>query len=129
MKTPHTFETIIVGSGIAGLNFALGAAKEGTVLIITKKRTVESSTNRAQGGIAAVLDQTDNIEKHIGDTLEAGAHHNDPKAVEFMVKKSAEAIARLIELGVPFATNEQGELLLTREGGHSERRIGKFGRN
>ncbi|KKT72852.1 MAG: L-aspartate oxidase, partial [Candidatus Peregrinibacteria bacterium GW2011_GWA2_44_7] len=121
------FDTIIIGSGIAGLNFALEAANTRNVLIITKKRTVESSTNRAQGGIAAVLNQTDNIEKHIADTLEAGSHHNKRSAVEFMVQKSTEAITRLIELGVPFATDEQGELLLTREGGHSERRIAFVG--
>ncbi|HCW31908.1 MAG: L-aspartate oxidase, L-aspartate oxidase [Candidatus Peregrinibacteria bacterium GW2011_GWE2_39_6] len=121
------FDTIIIGSGIAGLNFALNAAKQGRVLIITKKKSIESSTNRAQGGIAAVLNKADRFEKHVQDTMEAGSFHNKRNAVEFMVKNSPEAICRLIELGVPFATNVQGKLLLTREGGHSERRIAFVG--
>lgn len=127
MNSRNYFDTVIIGSGIAGLNFALNAAKQGTVLIITKKRTIESSTNRAQGGIAAVLDKTDNIVQHVQDTLEAGAYHNNKKAVEFMVKHSAEAIEHLIEMGVPFATDETGKLVLTREGGHRKRRIAFVG--
>jgi len=122
-----TPQTIIIGSGIAGLNFALNAAQHGPVLIVTKKRTATSSTNRAQGGIAAVLDKTDNIEKHVQDTIEAGAGHNERDAVEFMIKKSPDAIRRLIQFGVPFATDEDGHLLLTKEGGHSERRIAFVG--
>jgi L-aspartate oxidase len=123
MKT----DTIIIGSGIAGLNFALNAAKFGKVLVITKKRTVESSTNRAQGGIAAVLDKTDDFEQHVKDTLKAGAHHNNKKAVEFMVKNGPEAVMKLIEIGVPFATNKEGKMLLTKEGGHNKRRIAFVG--
>ncbi len=118
---------LIIGSGIAGLNFALNAAKKSKILIVTKKKTAEASTNYAQGGIAAVLAQTDNSKKHIQDTLQAGAFHNDQKAVEFMVKHSTEAIYKLIERGVPFATNEEGKLLLTREGGHTEKRIAFVG--
>lgn len=114
---------LIIGSGIAGLNFALNAAQYGTVLIVTKKKTAEASTNYAQGGIAAVLDKTDNAQKHIQDTIIAGAFHNNRKTVKFMVKHSKEAIHKLIEIGVPFATNADGQLLLTREGGHSQRRI------
>ena len=119
--------TLIIGSGIAGLNFALNAAQYGKVLIVTKKRTPNSSTNRAQGGIAAVLDKTDNIEQHVHDTLIAGARHNKKSAVEFMVKHSTDAIMKLIEIGVPFATDEHGKLILAQEGGHGKRRIAFVG--
>lgn len=118
---------LIIGSGIAGLNFALNAAEKGKVLIVTKKKTAEASTNYAQGGVAAVLAQTDNAEKHMRDTLVAGSFHNDKKATEFMILHSKEAIYKLIEKGVPFATSYDGKLLLTREGGHSERRIAFVG--
>lgn len=117
---------LVIGSGIAGLNFALQAAKKGKVTIVTKKKLIDSNTNFAQGGIAAVLDQTDNFEKHVEDTLKAGSYHNNKKAVEFMVKNSAEAIYRLIDLGVEFE-KENGKLLLTKEGGHSHRRIAFVG--
>lgn len=122
-----TFNTIVIGSGIAGLNFALNAAEFGKVLVITKKKTVETSTNKAQGGIAAVLDKTDDFEKHVQDTLDAGSQHNNKKAVEFMVKHGPEAIIRLVELGVPFSTEETGKLSLTKEGAHSKRRIAFVG--
>lgn len=117
---------LIIGSGISGLNFALHAAKKGEVIIVTKKKVVDSNTNFAQGGIAAVLDKTDNIKEHIEDTLEAGAHHNKKKALEFMIKNSREAIYRLIELGVEFE-KENGELKLTQEGGHNNKRIAYVG--
>jgi L-aspartate oxidase len=123
----NKYHTIVIGSGIAGLNFALNAAEFGKVLVITKKHTVLTSTNRAQGGIAAVLDKTDNYKKHIKDTLEAGSQHNNKKAVEFMVKHGPEAIARLVTIGVPFATDETGTLSLTQEGGHTKRRIAFVG--
>lgn len=124
MKPPsNQFDVIVIGSGIAGLNFALRAAERcERVLVITKKRLAETGTNYAQGGIAAVLSQLDDFKKHVQDTLSAGGFHNDKRAVEYMVKHGPAAIHRLIELGVPFAT-KNGELLLTREGGHSERRI------
>jgi L-aspartate oxidase len=125
MKTDA--QTIVIGSGIAGLNFALNAAKYGKVLVVTKKRTAMSSTNHAQGGIAAVLDKADRFEEHVKDTMEAGAQHNKRSAVEFMVKHGPEAIMKLVEIGVPFATNEQGQILLTREGGHHGRRIAFVG--
>jgi len=117
---------LIIGSGISGLNFALNAAKKGKVLIITKKKIIDSSTNYAQGGIAAVLDKTDDIKQHVKDTLEAGAHHNNKKAVEFMVKHSTSAVHRLIDFGVKFA-KENGVLKLTQEGGHNMRRIAYVG--
>ena len=117
---------IIIGSGIAGLNFALNVAEFGRVLVITKKSTVQSSTNRAQGGIAAVLDKADDFEAHVKDTIVAGANHNDRGAVEFMVKNGPAAIRRLIEFGVEFAHHD-GEIVLTREGGHGARRIAFVG--
>ncbi len=117
---------LVIGSGISGLNFALHAAKKGEVILVTKKKLIDSNTNYAQGGIAAVLDKTDSIDKHIKDTMEAGANHNNKKAVEFMVKNSREAIYRLIELGVQFE-KENGKLLLTQEGGHHKKRIAYVG--
>ena len=80
------FDTIVIGSGISGLNFALRAAeKHARVLIITKKHIAEAGTNFAQGGIAAVLSTLDDYKKHIEDTLEAGCYHNNKKAVKYMV--------------------------------------------
>ncbi|KKP39194.1 MAG: L-aspartate oxidase, L-aspartate oxidase [Candidatus Peregrinibacteria bacterium GW2011_GWF2_33_10] len=117
---------LVIGSGIAGLNFALNASKLGQVLIITKKHAIDTSTNYAQGGIAGVLDKYDSFDKHIKDTLIAGSYHNDQKAVKFMVKNAPSAIKNLINYGVKFASHD-GELLLTREGGHSERRIAFVG--
>jgi L-aspartate oxidase len=117
---------LVIGSGISGLNFALQAAKKGKVTLVTKKKIIDSSTNFAQGGIAAILDKTDNIEQHVKDTLEAGAYHNNKKSVEFMVEKSTDAIYRLIDLGVKFE-KEKGELKLTQEGGHHKRRIAYIG--
>lgn len=119
----RSYSTIIIGSGISGLNFALRQAEKGRkVLIITKKRIVESATNFAQGGIAAVISQLDDFKKHVKDTLVAGSFHNNKRAVEYMVRHGPAAISRLLELGVPFTT-QNGKLLLTAEGGHRTRRI------
>ena len=117
---------LVIGSGIAGLNFALHAAKKGEVILVTKKNLVDSNTNYAQGGIAAVLDKTDNYKKHIKDTLEAGCKINNKKAVEFMVKNAPKAIYRLVDLGVKFEKNKNN-LKLTKEGGHSHNRIAYVG--
>ncbi len=117
---------LVIGSGISGLNFALNAAQKGKVLIVTKKKIIDAGTNYAQGGIAAVLDKTDNFKEHIKDTLEAGAYHNDKKAVEFMIKNSAPAIHKLMDLGVKFEM-ELGQLKLTKEGGHHKHRIAYVG--
>lgn len=121
----HT-DFLIIGSGISGLNFALNASKKGKVLIVTKKKLVDSNTNFAQGGIAGVLDKTDNVENHIKDTLTAGSFHNNKKAVQFMVKNSTESIHKLMKLGVEFE-KENGILRLTKEGGHHARRIAFIG--
>ena len=120
------YDYIVVGSGIAGLNFGINAAKNGRVLIVTKKKIIESTTNYAQGGIAAVIDQLDNFNKHIKDTLDAGAHHNNKEAVEYMVKHGPEQIMKLLTMGVPFA-KQNNKLMLAKEGGHSERRIAYVG--
>jgi len=112
---------LVIGSGIAGLNFALKAANFGEVIIATKKEIAESNTNYAQGGIAAVLDKSDSFEKHIKDTLEAGHYHNNKEAVEIMVKEGPALVRELANLGVNF------NLELTKEGGHTKRRIAYSG--
>lgn len=118
----YQFDFLVIGSGIAGLNFALHAAKYGTVAIVTKKELMESNTNYAQGGIAAVLNKKDSFKKHIEDTLKAGCYLNDKKALTIMVKQAPAQIKELINFGVGF-NREHGTLALTKEGGHSARRI------
>jgi len=117
-----TADVLIVGSGAAGLTAALNLAETHKVAVIAKGALGEGATGRAQGGIAAVLEEGDSFEAHINDTMIAGAGLNDPKVVEHVVEHAPAAIARLIDLGVPFAT-EGNALHLTREGGHSHRRI------
>ncbi|MDQ2877548.1 MAG: L-aspartate oxidase [Pseudomonadota bacterium] len=115
-------DVLIVGSGAAGLTAALNLADRFTVTVLAKGAMNEGSTAWAQGGIAAVLEPGDTFESHIEDTMIAGAGLNDRATVEFVVERAPAAIARLTELGVPFA--QEGEALhLTREGGHSHRRI------
>ncbi|MDP3970496.1 MAG: L-aspartate oxidase [bacterium] len=115
-------DVLVIGSGIAGLYFALNMAKKSKVVIATKKELMESNSNYAQGGIAAVLDPLDNYTAHIKDTMNAGGNINSKKAVEILVKEAPKHIHNLIDLGVGFNRNE-GKLDLTREGGHSNRRI------
>jgi L-aspartate oxidase len=115
-------DVLIVGSGAAGLTAALNLAETRKVAVIAKGALGDSASARAQGGIAAVLEEGDSFEAHINDTMIAGAGLNDRKVVEHVVEHAPTAIARLIELGVPFAS-ENGALHLTREGGHSHRRI------
>ena len=114
---------VVVGSGIAGLNLALRASSLGEVLLITKKELVESNTNYAQGGIAAVIDRADKFEAHVQDTLQAGAGLCDEKAVKVLVKHAPQEIRELLNLGVGFNREFDGSLMLTREGGHHARRI------
>ncbi|HEX7929508.1 MAG TPA: L-aspartate oxidase [Sphingomicrobium sp.] len=118
----QTADVLVVGSGAAGLTAALNLAEERKVAVIAKGALGEGATGWAQGGIAAVLEEGDSFESHINDTMIAGAGLNDRDVVEHVVESAPRAIARLIELGVPFAT-EGGGLHLTREGGHSFRRI------
>ncbi|MBA3578103.1 MAG: L-aspartate oxidase [Sphingomonas sp.] len=116
------FDVLIVGSGAAGLTAALNLAEHRKVAVIAKGAMAESATNWAQGGIAAVLEEGDTFEAHVNDTMIAGAGLNDREVVDHVVGKAPAAIARLAELGVPFATDGDA-LHLTREGGHSHRRI------
>ena len=118
----HSSDVLIIGSGAAGLTAALNLADRVKVTVLAKGGLNEGSTAWAQGGIAAVLEPGDTFESHIEDTMIAGAGLNDRETVEFVVERAPAAIARLEELGVPFATD--GDTLhLTREGGHSHRRI------
>ncbi len=115
-------DVIIAGSGAAGLTAALALAESAKVLVLAKGGLAEGSTAWAQGGIAAVLAAGDTFEQHIADTMIAGAGLNRRETVEFVISRAPHAIDRLAALGVPFNT-EAGELHLTREGGHSQRRI------
>lgn len=114
---------LVIGSGIAGLSFSLKMAEKGKVLIITKSDRDESNTKYAQGGIAAVWVEDDSYEKHIEDTMVAGAGLNNPEVVELVVRKSTKRIKELIEWGARFDKQENGEYSLVKEGGHSESRI------
>ena len=114
---------LVVGSGIAGLSFALKAAKIGSVCVVTKKNEVDTATNLAQGGIAAVLSADDCYEDHIRDTLEAGAGLCDEKVVKMVVESGPERVRELVDIGVQFIRDKDGGLSLGREGGHSRRRV------
>ena len=116
------YDVIIIGSGAAGLTAALALATQRKVLVLAKGDLTGGSTAWAQGGIAAVLDAGDTFEEHIRDTMVAGAGLNRIETVEFVIESAPQAIARLIELGVPFNADGK-DLHLTREGGHSHRRI------
>ena len=118
----HTFDVVIVGSGLAGLTAALRLAPTHRVAILTKRAMADGSSGWAQGGIAAVLAEGDTFESHVEDTLVAGAGLSDLAATRFVVERSPQTIAWLQSMGVPF-TREGDHLHLTREGGHSARRI------
>jgi L-aspartate oxidase len=113
---------LVIGSGIAGLSFALQAARHGTVAIITKRETSESATNYAQGGIASVFSESDSFDAHVDDTLVAGAGICHEDVVRMVVEEGPETIHNLIDWGVKFTQSGDG-YSLTREGGHSQRRI------
>src|SRR4051812_44691587 len=123
------FDFLVLGSGIAGLSFALKVAPRGKVAIVTKKDRAESNTNYAQGGIAAVTSKEDSFELHLKDTLQAGAGLCKEDVVRTIIQEGPARIAELIELGMHFSEREmQGangvrELDLGKEGGHSKRRI------
>ncbi len=115
-------DVLIIGSGIAGLFAAIKIAEFADVIVVTKKDKAESNTNYAQGGIASVIDPNDSFEKHIQDTLVAGAGLCNQKTVEIMVKEGPDRILELMEIGTKF-TSKEGKLDLVREGGHSMPRI------
>lgn len=119
---PHISDILVIGSGAAGLTAALNLAARFKVTVLAKGALNEGSTAWAQGGIAAVLEPGDSFENHIEDTMVAGAGLNDRATVEKVVENAPAAIERLAELGVPFNT-DGNSLHLTREGGHSHRRI------
>src|SRR6202789_4126842 len=123
------FDFLVLGSGIAGLTFALKVAPRGRVAIVTKKDRAESNTNYAQGGIASVTSKEDSFELHVRDTLEAGAGLCKENVVRMIVEEGPARIQELIELGMKFSEREipashgAHELDLGKEGGHSKRRI------
>ncbi len=129
MTAPERFDFLVLGSGIAGLFFALKVARRGRVAIITKKQSADSNTNWAQGGIAAVLGADDSVESHVRDTLEAGAGLCREDVVRAVIGEGPDAIAELVGFGMQFDEREAPgpggvrEPHLTREGGHSRRRV------
>ncbi|HVA98736.1 MAG TPA: L-aspartate oxidase [Bacteroidia bacterium] len=114
---------LIIGSGVAGLSYALKVAPFGKVCMITKANEDESNTKYAQGGIAAVMYEPDSYEKHISDTLICGDGLCDEKVVRMVITESTERVKELIEWGAKFDKNPKGEYDLAKEGGHSEHRI------
>lgn len=116
---------LVIGSGIAGLSYALRCAELGTVIVVTKKKDVDTATNLAQGGIAAVLESGDSVESHVQDTLESGAGICDEAVVRMVVEDGPAQVARLVEIGVGFVRDEHttSGYSLGREGGHSHRRV------
>jgi len=116
-------DVLVIGSGVAGLTIALKAARFANVTIVTKKEADDTSTTKAQGGIASVLDDADRFEYHIRDTLTAGAGLCREDVVEVIVTEGPRAIRGLIDMGAHFTVAENGDLDLGQEGGHSHRRI------
>jgi len=119
----HKFDFLVIGSGLAGLGYALKVAEFGKVAILTKTKLQETNTSYAQGGIAAVTYAPDDYDKHITDTLVAGDGLCDTQVVELVVREAPRQIEKLIEWGAHFDRESSGRFNLAREGGHSESRI------
>ena len=124
MKLNYDF--LVIGSGIAGISFAMKVAPYGKVAIVTKTQLDDTNTRYAQGGIAAVTYTPDKFEKHVEDTLKAGCNLNDRAVVEMVVKEAPAQIEQLLEWGIQFDTTESGKFDLAKEGGHTEHRILHF---
>ena len=122
-STQHHFDFLVIGSGIAGLWYALKVAPTGTVGIITKKQRTESNTNYAQGGIAAVMAGDDSFELHLRDTLTAGAGLCREEVVHTIVSEGPALVRELVTAGVKFSADAGGAFDLGREGGHTRRRV------
>ncbi len=123
LHTTHHFDVIIVGSGGAGLSLALSLPDHFKIALLAKSTLTDASTYFAQGGVAAVLDETDSLEQHIDDTMIAGAQLCELDAVKQTVEGGKPSVDFLLKHGVQFTLDEQAQLHLTREGGHSQRRI------
>lgn len=120
---PLVTDYLVLGSGVAGLSFALSAARHGRVTVVTKRSRDDAATYWAQGGVAAVLSPEDSFERHAADTREAGAGLCHDVVVDLCVREAPDAIRWLRELGARFSESADGNLDLTREGGHSARRV------
>ncbi|ONK81318.1 uncharacterized protein A4U43_C01F27760 [Asparagus officinalis] len=122
-NTTKYFDFVVVGSGVAGLRYALEVSKHGSVAIITKAEPQECNTNYAQGGVSAVLCPSDSVENHMRDTIVAGAYLCDEETVRVVCTEGPERVKELIAMGASFDHGDDGELHLAREGGHSHHRI------
>lgn len=117
-------DVLVVGSGVAGMYGALQFDSSTSVMILSKYSKTTSNSNLAQGGVAAVLNpEEDSFDLHIKDTFIAGRHENDPESVEVLVSEGPDDVRRIMDMGVRFDRNAEGELDMTLEGGHCRRRI------
>ena len=123
MNKVNTFDVLIIGSGAAGLTLALKLPTSYKIAILSKSHSQESSTRYAQGGMATVFSQLDSFDSHVNDTLVAGCHINNKQVVQYTVKRAPECVKWLINLGVEFCKSDNQNFHLTKEGGHSHRRI------
>ena len=122
---PQVFDVVIIGSGLAGMSCALSLSTEHKIALISKGGLISGSSDLAQGGIAAVMDSDDNFDNHIRDTFIAGAELGEIDAIRHIITHAPASIEWLIEQGVKFSMEEgsENQLHLTREGGHSHRRV------